>query len=82
MPTNVTSKGQVTIPKPFRDRLGITTGTPIDFELAPDGANAKLILTIAGAKPPPSRFTALRGRATSGMSTDEIMALFRGGDDH
>jgi antitoxin PrlF len=28
MPTNVTSKGQVTIPKPIRDRLGIVPGNP------------------------------------------------------
>jgi len=33
----VTSKGQVTIPKAVRDRLGILPGSAVRFELAPDG---------------------------------------------
>ncbi|MHB0677530.1 AbrB/MazE/SpoVT family DNA-binding domain-containing protein, partial [Roseomonas mucosa] len=37
MATIVTSKGQVTIPKPVRDLLGITTGTAVEFQVAPDG---------------------------------------------
>lgn len=31
--TTTTSKGQVTIPKPIRDALGIKDGTPVDWEL-------------------------------------------------
>jgi len=37
MPSTVTSKGQVTIPKPVRDRLGIKPGDAVEFELAADG---------------------------------------------
>ena len=37
MITTVTSKGQVTIPKPVRDRLGIEAGSAIEFEMEPDG---------------------------------------------
>lgn len=33
----VTSKGQVTIPKEVRVRLGITTGDRLDFEVLPNG---------------------------------------------
>jgi AbrB family looped-hinge helix DNA binding protein len=33
----VTRKGQVTIPKPVRDRLGIKPGSKADFEIAEDG---------------------------------------------
>ncbi len=73
----VTSKGQVTIPKPVRDRLGIEPGCAVDFELAEDG---RVILVRAGNKPPPSRLRGLRGRAGHGLSTDEIMALTRGDD--
>lgn len=37
MAATVTSKGQVTIPKPVRERLGIQPGNAVDFELAADG---------------------------------------------
>jgi AbrB family looped-hinge helix DNA binding protein len=75
MDTQVTTKGQVTIPKPVRDRLGILPGDAVRFELDPDG---RVVLEKAGGAPPVSRFAALRGRAGPGLSTDEIMALTRG----
>lgn len=75
MPTNVTTKGQVTIPKPIRDRLGIMPGDAVRFDLAPDG---RISLVKVDGSDPVSRFEALRGRAGSGLSTDEIMALTRG----
>ena len=74
MSNTVTRKGQVTIPKPVRDRLGITPGAAVDFTLAPDG---RVILTKVGAPPPTSRFAGLVGRAGKGLSTDEIMELTR-----
>lgn len=75
MATNVTSKGQVTIPKPIRDRLGIKPGNAVEFELAADG---QVVLVKVGRQRRVSRFEALRGRAGAGLSTDEIMALTRG----
>ena len=75
MSTTVTSKGQVTIPKPIRDRLGIKPSSAVDFELAPDG---RVVLVKVGGRRPRSRFEALRGRAGAGLTTDEIMALTRG----
>jgi len=77
MATTVTSKGQVTIPKPVRDRLGIEPGNAVDFELAPDG---RIVLVKVGGDTarPVSRFAAFRGRADAGLTTDEIMALTRG----
>jgi AbrB family looped-hinge helix DNA binding protein len=78
MATMVTSKGQVTIPKPVRDMLGIGPGTAVEFELAPDG---QVILRRADAGGRPvSRFERARGMARGGMTTDEIMALTRGDD--
>jgi antitoxin PrlF len=37
MSVTVTSKGQVTVPKQVRDRLGIKPGSKVDFEIAEDG---------------------------------------------
>jgi antitoxin PrlF len=77
MATTVTSKGQVTIPKPVRDRLNLKPGSRVDFELAPDG---RVVIVKAGRKAarPRSRFDRIVGSATVNMTTDEIMALMRG----
>ena len=77
MSTTVTSKGQVTIPKPVRDRLNIKPGSQVEFELAPDG---RVVLVKAGRKSAPqkSRFESLRGTATVKITTEELMALTRG----
>jgi antitoxin PrlF len=74
-PVTVTTKGQVTIPKPMLDRLGIKPGNSVDFELAADG---RVVLVKLGARQPRSRFEALRWRAGKALTTDEIMALTRG----
>lgn len=76
MSATVTSKGQITIPKRVRDLLGIGPGSVIDFERAGDG---RIVLVKAGKKARPSRFARLRGHAGKGLSTDEIMAMTRGG---
>jgi AbrB family looped-hinge helix DNA binding protein len=80
MSTTVTSKGQVTIPKPVRDRLNIKPGSKVDFELAPDG---RVVLVKAGKKSamPRSRFESFRGSATVKITTEELMALTRGDPD-
>ena len=75
MATKVTIKGQVTIPKPVRDHLGIVAGSAVRFDIAEDG---RAFLVKLDAMPAPSRFAALRGRAGPGLSTDQIMALTRG----
>ena len=76
MATTVTSKGQVTIPKPVRDHLGIVPGSKIAFRRAADGG---IVIEKADATVPlPSRFAKVRGSAGPGMTTDELMALLRG----
>lgn len=76
MAVTVTRKGQVTIPKLVRDRLGIRAGSRIDFEVADDGR--AFLRRVGKAAVRPSRFERIRGTATSGLTTDEIMALTRG----
>jgi AbrB family looped-hinge helix DNA binding protein len=78
MSTTVTSKGQVTIPKPVRDRLNIKPGSVVDFELAPDGRVVLVKAAKKSAAPAKGRFDRLRGIMKSDMTTDEIMALMRG----
>jgi antitoxin PrlF len=75
MSTTVTAKGQVTIPKPVRDLLGIAPGSKVDFHRAADGS---IVLVRADKKRPLSRFAKMRGHAGKGLTTDEIMALTRG----
>lgn len=75
MTTTVTAKGQVTIPKPVRDLLGIVPGSRVDFLRAADGS---VVLTCVDERQPVSRFAKLRGHAGEGLTTDEIMALTRG----
>jgi antitoxin PrlF len=76
MATTVTSKGQVTIPKPVRDHLGIVPGSQVEFRRVDDGS---IVIEKAEASVSrPSRLASLRGHAGRGMSTDEIMALLRG----
>lgn len=75
MATNLTSKGQVTIPKKVRDYLGLKPGKPVTFERLKTGEIA--LKAAAGAKRRPSRFAKFRGRATVRMRTEEILALTR-----
>ena len=81
MANNVTSKGQVTIPKKVRDRLGIEAGSAVDFVLTDAGEVVLRPVSRAGtrrsARPPKSRFAKLRGRATVKMRTEDILALTR-----
>lgn len=71
----VTTKGQVTIPQPIREKLGITPAVEIDF-IEEKGR----IYLVKGKeeKSKPNTFRRLRGVATVKMTTDEIMALTRG----
>ena len=80
----VTSKGQVTIPKPLRDRAGITAGTEVEFGL--DGRRITIEPSKQKSRPGKGRgerlIEAIRGTRTRNkhLSTDEIMQLLRGDD--
>lgn len=49
MKSLVTSKGQITIPKPLREQFGIEVGTEISFDAARDGIRLRKV--VSRAKP-------------------------------
>ena len=67
----VADRGQVTIPKPLRDRLGIAPRTVLDFR----EENGRLVAEKAVQTDPVSR---VYGCLSLGKSTDEIIAELRG----
>ena len=76
MTVTVTSKGQVTVPKQVRGRLGIKPGSKVVFEVVED--DRAFLRRVGKHIVKPSRFERMRGTATSGLTTDAIMALSRG----
>jgi len=80
MVSTVNSRGQITIPKNVRDRLGIQAGSTVVFDLNGSGEIVLRCVAQADGQPasgPVSRFAKLRGRATVKMRTKRIMALTR-----
>jgi antitoxin PrlF len=67
----VSEKGQVTIPKPLRDRLGIQPGEVLDF----DEEEGRLVARKVGARDP---VDAVYGILELDKSTDELLAELRG----
>ena len=72
----VTSKGQVTIPIEIRRRLGIFPDTEVEFRV--EGDTAVLRKVDGSTSRGEALIAHMRGRATVGMTTAEIMALTRG----
>ena len=72
----VTTKGQVTIPQEIREKLNITPSVEIDF--IEEKGRIYLVKRKSQVKNT-HKFSHLRGIATVKMTTDEIMALTRGG---
>lgn len=70
----VTVKGQVTIPLPIREKLGITPNSEVDFVEEGERVYIRKILS----SPSTGRFHRFRGAATVKMTTQEILSLTRG----
>jgi len=73
----ITSKGQVTIPISMREKLGFLPNSEVEFEI--EGESLRLRKVDTGQGRGSRLVSQLRGKATTGMSTEEIMALTRGG---
>ncbi len=72
----ITEKGQVTIPVQIRRKMGLLPNTEVEFVIS----SGRVILQKASKdrRRGERLIAAMRGRATRGLSTDEIMALTRG----
>lgn len=71
----VTSKGQVTIPVEIRKKLGFLPHTEVRFEV--EGNAVRIIRKESSSGRQGMLLERMRGRATSGLTTEEIMALTR-----
>jgi AbrB family looped-hinge helix DNA binding protein len=71
----VTSKGQVTIPKDVRDRLGVREGQQLEFRFDQAG---RLTVEVVGGEPTPAWVGSLKGRAREKtVSIEEMKAAIR-----
>ena len=76
MPTTLTSKGQVTIPKQIRTALNLEPGCAVEFAVNREG---EVVIHKARPRSPrkADRFEAARGKADIKWRTDDLMALLR-----
>jgi antitoxin PrlF len=73
----ITQKGQVTIPQDVRNQLGLLPYTEVEFEIADD--HARIRKAAQSGPRGQNAVKALWGTAETRMTTDQIMALTRGG---
>jgi AbrB family looped-hinge helix DNA binding protein len=72
----ITTKGQVTIPIEIREQAGLLPHTEVRFEVEGDAVRIVRVDSPSGGRGR-KLLERMRGRATSGLSTEEIMALTR-----
>lgn len=74
----ITSKGQVTIPIDIRERAGLLPYTEVVFEFDGDAVRIVPCNSNDGEGRGARIVAHLKGRASAGMTTDELLALTRG----
>lgn len=72
----ITEKGQVTIPAKVRKQTGLLPHTDVEF--VADGGQVVIRKARRKNRRGERLIRAMAGKATAGLSTDEIMALTRG----
>jgi AbrB family looped-hinge helix DNA binding protein len=70
------SKGQVTIPAPLRERLGLHEGDEVD--VIEDGDTLRIVRAEGNQTRGQRLVHRMRGRAATTMTTDQLMELLRG----
>ncbi len=71
----LTTKGQLTIPLEIRERLGLLPYTEVEFEV--DGDAVKIRKATRSTRRGQNLIARMRGTATSGLTTVDILALTR-----
>jgi len=74
----ITTKGQVTIPQPLRERYGLAPDTEVSFEATDRGVLIRPMRTRDEELE--RRLAKATGSATVPLTTDEILQLTRGDD--
>jgi AbrB family looped-hinge helix DNA binding protein len=75
----ITEKGQVTIPQDVREKLGLLPYTEVEFIIRKEGVLLRKLNT--DRRRGKRIIENLRGQATSGLSTEEILAHTRAEED-
>lgn len=70
------SKGQVTIPAPLRERYDLHEGDEVD--VIEDGNALRIVRSDPDSSRGQRLVRRMRGRATTSMSTDQLLGLLRG----
>ena len=70
----VTVKGQVTVPRAIRQRAGILPHTDVEFIIR---GREVVLRKVSKGRRGNALIAQMRGRAGTGLSTDEIMKLTR-----
>ena len=73
MKATIAERGQITIPKPLRERLGLQPGTVLEFS----EENGRLVAVKAMAADPIEQVYGCLG---AGKRTDRLMVSLRGGE--
>ena len=80
----VTEKGQVTIPIELRDKHGIKPGSEVEFADGPSPGEVVIKIRRQEKADRRAAFRAwldsIEGIADSGLTTDDILDMTRGGD--
>jgi AbrB family looped-hinge helix DNA binding protein len=71
----ITQKGQVTIPQHIREQLGLLPNTEVEFVL--EGDRLYVRKKEGESRRGDELVEHMRGKGSTGMSTDEIMRLTR-----
>ena len=73
MTSTISSKGQITVPKALRQKLGLRAGTRVEFELTVEG-----VLLRKGHRGPQRAVDRVMGILKRETSTDALLTEMRG----